>query len=210
MQLPYSINMEKGLLEQAEYYRSPNCDNRPQDVTVDLLVIHNISLPPDVFEGDAIKRFFLNELDFNAHPFYQSLVHLKVSAHLLIRRCGKVLQFVPFNLRAWHAGVSSFQGQSVCNDFSIGIELEGSDNIPYTGAQYKQLGLITQLLMKSYPAMTTDRIVGHQTIAPDRKTDPGPAFNWDYFFKLLEKEVTHEVSHTSNMPCSPGVFDPQS
>lgn len=200
------INLEEGLLNVAEYHPSSNCDQRPKETEINLLVIHNISLPPGCFEGDAIKDLFLNQLDFTLHPFYADLVNLKLSAHLLIRRDGRVIQFVPFHLRAWHAGESSFNGQTHCNDFSIGIEMEGTDDIPYTQQQYQQLSTITGQLMKCYQGISFDRIVGHHTIAPLRKTDPGPAFNWNYFFNLLEKEVQHEVCNTSNLSNSTG-FD---
>lgn len=183
---PFSIDASTGLLREAEFNLSPNCDQRPSDTTIDLLVVHNISLPPGVFEGDAIKQLFLNELDYSAHDFYQQLVALRVSSHLLIRRNGYMIQFVPFHLRAWHAGVSSFEGRSQCNNFSIGIELEGTDHIPYTDIQYQHLSKVTSLLMQLYPAISYERIVGHQTIAPERKTDPGASFDWGNYFNLLK------------------------
>jgi N-acetyl-anhydromuramoyl-L-alanine amidase len=182
------IDIETGLLNTAEHLPSPNSDLRPNQMDIDLLVIHNISLPPRIFEGDHIELFFQNKLDFDAHPFYQQLINLKVSAHLLIRRDGAIKQFVPFYHRARHCGDSRFDGKTGCNDFSIGIELEGADDIPYTAVQYKQLSHITKLLMKCFPKITLDRIVGHQDIAPVRKTDPGPAFDWTYYFNLVKKE----------------------
>lgn len=188
MKKEMDIDKETGLLNIAQFIPSPNFDLRPIPMLIDLLVIHNISLPPGKFGGEAIDQLFLNQLNHADHPFYQGLVDLKVSAHLLIRRQGDIKQFVPFHLRAWHAGESFFEGRTRCNDFSIGIELEGTDDIPYTTAQYRQLSLVTKQLIKSYPSMSLDRIVGHQTIAPTRKTDPGPAFNWDYFYELLKKE----------------------
>ncbi|MBA2654169.1 MAG: 1,6-anhydro-N-acetylmuramyl-L-alanine amidase AmpD [Gammaproteobacteria bacterium] len=184
------INLDTGLLNVADFCLSPNHDLRPEEEIIDLLVIHNISLPPGEFSGDAIEQFFMNTLDFTANPFYIDIRHMKVSAHLLIRRDGRVKQFVPFHLRAWHAGESQFESRARCNDFSIGIELEGADDIPYTSIQYAQLSAIAKQLMKSYPGISFDRIVGHCTIAPHRKTDPGPAFDWGYFFDLVEKEVS--------------------
>lgn len=175
-----------GLLSTAQYIPSPNCDERPAGVAINLLVVHNISLPPRQFGGGYITQLFTNQLDYQADPFFQTLLAVKVSAHLLIRRQGEIIQYVPFTQRAWHAGRSEFQGQSQCNDFSIGIELEGADDIPYTTAQYQQLAAVTHCLMQLYPAINKDRIVGHSDIAPDRKTDPGPAFKWGYFFTLLE------------------------
>lgn len=184
------IDSMTGLLNIAEFMPSPNCDLRPENTDIDLLVIHNISLPPGKFGGDGIEKLFLNQLNFDEDPFYQQLVDLKVSAHLLLRRDGSVNQFVPFNKRAWHAGVSTFKGRSTCNDFSIGIELEGTDDIPYTISQYQQLSLITAVLINCYPGISFDRIVGHHTIAPDRKTDPGPSFDWPFFYDLLEREIS--------------------
>lgn len=175
-----------------QFISSPNCDDRPAGTTIDLLVIHGISLPPGEFGGDAITALFTNQLDPKAHPYFQQIVDLKVSAHVLIRRDGEVIQYVPFKKRAWHAGESSFQGKSRCNDYSIGIELEGADTVPYEPAQYQQLVQLTRVLMRVYPGITQERIVGHSDIAPERKTDPGPAFDWKYFFDLLNnlKEST--------------------
>ncbi|WP_028304660.1 1,6-anhydro-N-acetylmuramyl-L-alanine amidase AmpD [Oceanospirillum maris] len=157
---------------------SPNFNLRPDPLMVDLLVIHNISLPPGQFGGDDIERFFTNCLDHSRHPFFKEIEGLEVSAHALIHRDGRVTQFVPLNKRAWHAGRSVFQGRENCNDFSIGIELEGSDNCPYSPQQYQSLAQVTCEICDYYPKITTDRIVGHSDIAPGRKTDPGPAFDW--------------------------------
>jgi len=165
---------------------SPNYDARPVDTEVDLLVIHNISLPPDQFGGADVLRLFLNELPFHSHPFYQGLVGLKVSSHFFIRRDGFIWQLVPTTARAWHAGVSNFAGRRACNDFSIGIELEGSDNCEFTLTQYQQLAKLTQRLRTCYPRITTDRIVGHSDIAQGRKTDPGPHFDWLFYRQLRE------------------------
>jgi AmpD protein len=142
------------------------------------LVIHNISLPPGQFGSGDIERFFRNQLDKSTHPYFEAIAELKVSSHLLIERDGTVIQFVNFNDRAWHAGVSEFCGRDNCNDYSIGIELEGTDDTPYTAEQYHVLADITASLLKEYPALTEDRITGHNNIAPGRKTDPGPAFDW--------------------------------
>jgi len=191
------IDKERGMLNFAEFIPSPNYDERPSNSVINLLVIHNISLPPLQFEGQAVVEFFTNRLNYKAHPFYEQLTHLKVSAHLFIRRNGHCIQFVPFHYRAWHAGESSFKGQTKCNNFSIGIELEGADDIPYTNAQYEQLCIIASVLMKTYPEITIERIVGHQTIAPERKTDPGPSFDWGYFYNRLEKEASNEIHHSS-------------
>ncbi len=168
---------------------SPNYDARPAGEEVSLLVIHNISLPPGDFGGPWIDALFLNQLDTTAHPFFAELAGLKVSAHCLIRRDGEVIQYVPLNQRAWHAGQSAFCGRSACNDFSIGIELEGTDETPFTEAQYAQLAKLTQRIQKQFPAITPARIVGHSDIAPQRKTDPGPAFDWAQYRALLQQAL---------------------
>ncbi len=165
---------------------SDNCDDRPADAAVDAIVIHGISLPPGEFGGAWIAALFTNTLDANAHPYFQEICHLRVSSHVLINRAGDVVQFVPFSRRAWHAGVSSLAGRSCCNDFSIGIELEGSDDRPYNDVQYARLAELITALMSAYPAITSDRIVGHSDIAPGRKTDPGPSFDWLKLRRLLE------------------------
>ncbi len=172
------IDRLKGLLDAARFVPSPNIDQRPPGTAVDVLVIHNISLPPGEFGGDAIEQLFCNTLDFHAHPFYRTIDGLKVSAHLLIRRDGEVIQFAPFHARAWHAGVSCCDGRERVNDFSIGIELEGTDQVPFEDIQYQVLTRVTRALMQAYPGITRDRIVGHADIAPGRKTDPGPFFDW--------------------------------
>lgn len=174
------INTDTGLLEPILYRPSPNHDDRPQESPLNMVVVHGISLPPGQFGTPAVEAFFCNELDISADPYYQQIAALKVSAHLFIKRTGEVVQFVPFTKRAWHAGESSFQGKTRCNDFSIGIELEGTDEVPYTDSQYEKLTQIVKLLMATYPDITPDRVVGHVDIAPGRKTDPGPAFDWEY------------------------------
>ncbi len=172
------IDIHSGLLDVARQVPSPNCDARPAGTSIDLLVIHNISLPPGCFGGDAIDCFFTNTLDVDADPFYSEISELRVSAHLLIQRDGAIVQYVPFTQRAWHAGVSCFAGRECCNDFSIGIELEGTDELPYEAIQYQVLRQLIDLLVQVYPGIRQDRIVGHSDIAPGRKTDPGPAFDW--------------------------------
>ncbi len=184
--LPERISPD-GWLEPGRRCPSPNYNDRPDATVVDLLVIHNISLPPDCFGGRYIEEFFCNQLDAAAHPYFATIDGLKVSAHCLIDRGGEVTQFVSFGDRAWHAGQSSFGGRSECNNFSIGIELEGTDHTPYTDAQYHSLTQITCLLLNQYPALTRERIVGHCDIAPARKTDPGPAFDWPRFHQSLDQ-----------------------
>lgn len=174
-----------GHLKSALQCPSPNFNSRPLNSEINLLVIHNISLPPGQFGGGYVQSFFQNQLPAQDHPFFASIASLQVSSHLLIERGGEVTQFVSFNDRAWHAGQSSFMGSENCNDFSIGIELEGSDDIPYTAEQYAALAETTDLLMQAYPGITTERITGHEHIAPGRKTDPGPSFDWDYYFSLI-------------------------
>lgn len=173
------------LLVGARQCPSPNHDERPPDSPVDLLVIHNISLPPEQFGGPWIDDFFLNRLEPNHHPYFCTICEQRVSSHLLIRRDGELVQYVPLNLRAWHAGKSEFQGRQDCNDYSIGIELEGTDNIPYTDAQYQTLVETTRKIMTLFPSITAERIAGHCDIAPDRKTDPGPIFDWQGYMKAL-------------------------
>ncbi|WP_430623892.1 1,6-anhydro-N-acetylmuramyl-L-alanine amidase AmpD [Marinimicrobium locisalis] len=182
-------SIQDGWLASARHCPSPNCNDRPADATVSLLVVHNISLPPGEFGSGYIEAFFCNQLPVERHPYFQQIRDLKVSAHLLIDREGNAIQFVPFERRAWHAGRSAFQGREECNDFSIGIELEGSDHIPYTDAQYRRLAEVAGLLLSRYPALTPERITGHSDIAPGRKTDPGPAFDWDYFRAQLAQHL---------------------
>lgn len=181
----FKINPVTSLLEPVNYQPSPHQDERPPEMPIDMVVVHGISLPPGEFGSNAIEEFFCGRLDASSHPAFADIATLRVSAHLLIRRTGEIIQFVPFHQRAWHAGVSSFQGKSRCNDFSIGIELEGTDHLLYEEAQYQQLSKIIQLLRQTYPAITQDRIVGHVDIAPERKTDPGPAFDWRYLEGII-------------------------
>ena len=166
------------IFPQATQKQSPFFDQRPADTPVSLLVIHNISLPPGQFNTAGIEQLFTGTLNAEEHPFYQTIAGLKVSAHCVIYRDGSITQFVPFDERAWHAGLSSFQGRTRCNDYAIGIEMEGTDNIPYTEAQYASLISLSRWLLARYPLITCGRIVGHNDIAPGRKTDPGVAFDW--------------------------------
>lgn len=165
---------------------SPNHNDRPDNFDISLLVIHNISLPPAEFGGDYVRQLFCNELDCTSHAYFEQLEELRVSAHLFIDRTGHVTQFVPFDKRAWHAGQSCFERHENCNDFSIGIELEGVDDQNYTEEQYHQLIAVSSVLMEAYPQITLDRIVGHSAIAPGRKTDPGPSFDWEYYRRNLD------------------------
>jgi N-acetyl-anhydromuramoyl-L-alanine amidase len=171
-----------GIVAEALQVPSPNWDLRPAGEAISLLVIHNISLPPGEFGGDGIARLFTNTLDCGLHPYYQTLRDLRVSSHFLIRRDGELVQFVPSACRAWHAGESRWNGRERCNDFSIGVELEGADDVPYTDAQYRRLAQLTAVLKRRYPIAD---IVGHADIAPGRKTDPGPAFDWTRYRSLL-------------------------
>jgi AmpD protein len=186
-----AVDTAIGLLAGARQLPSPNCDARPPGTIIELLVIHNISLPPGEFGGDAIERFFTNRLDFTAHPYFAGIHALQVAAHLLIKRDGEIVQFVPLHRRAWHAGVSRFAGRANCNDFSIGIELEGADDIAYANEQYVRLAAVVAALMAAYPGITAERLVGHRDIAPERKTDPGPAFDWGRFRCILDYELTN-------------------
>ncbi len=179
------FNPQIGLLPETTHLPSPNQDERPNNTDIDMIVIHGISLPPGQFGGDTIERFFCNQLDTSGNPALADISHLKVSSHLLIKRTGEIVQFVPFTKRAWHAGESFFEGRVRCNDFSIGIELEGTDDIPYEPVQYKQLSRAILAIMQAYPKITIGRVVGHADIAPGRKTDPGAAFDWSYLKGML-------------------------
>jgi N-acetyl-anhydromuramoyl-L-alanine amidase len=164
---------------------SPNCDERPEGCEISLIVVHGISLPPGQYGGPWIDDLFTNRLDPTAHPYFAEIAHLRVSAHVLIRRDGKLVQYVPFTQRAWHAGVSCFGERECCNDFGIGIELEGHDETPYAPVQYRKLAALVRLLRAHYPDIGADAVVGHSDIAPGRKTDPGPAFEWNRLRSLL-------------------------
>lgn len=164
---------------------SPNHDERPAGASLSLIVVHGISLPPGEYGNGWIDRFFCNDLPADAHPYFATITNLTVSSHVLIARDGTLTQYVPFDRRAWHAGKSQYCGRSACNDFSVGIELEGTDDLPYAAAQYRALGELIAALRRGYPTLRNAEIVGHSDIAPGRKTDPGPAFDW----KELEREL---------------------
>ena len=174
----FTVDKATGLLEQATWRPSPNCDARPDDGGPSMIVVHGISLPPGEFGGPEIEALFMNKLDWDAHPYFRQIRGLEVSAHLLIRRDGSVIQFVPFTQRAWHAGESCFRGRRCCNDFSIGIELEGEDETAYDDRQYLVLQAVIRALCTAYPAISPREVAGHCDIAPGRKVDPGPAFDW--------------------------------
>ncbi len=182
----YSI--QAGRVVGVEQLCSPNCGDRPAIENINLLVIHNISLPPGEYGADNVKAFFTNSLDSQKHPYFKTIDNLCVSAHLLVERSGKICQFVGLNERAWHAGESCFSGVDNCNDYSIGIELEGTDTDVYTDAQYLHLAALCRVIMAEYPHITMDRIVGHSDIAPGRKTDPGSSFEWTRLRSLLENQ----------------------
>ena len=180
----FSIDSD-GWCEQARKVPSPHHNERASVDDISLLVVHGISLPPGEFGGPWIDDLFLGRLDPTAHPYFTSIHQLRVSAHCLIRRDGELVQYVPFGARAWHAGVSSWEGREACNDFSIGIELEGTDEQPYSDAQYEVLSGLSRTISRHYPAITAQRIVGHCDIAPGRKTDPGDSFEWQRYRQML-------------------------
>ncbi len=179
-----SVHVATGLLVGVRQVLSPHRDARPSGVTTDLVVLHGISLPPGEFGGPAIEQLFTGTLSPQGHPYFETIAGLRVSAHVLVRRDGELVQFVPFGARAWHAGVSAYEGRTGCNDFSVGIELEGADDVPYTDAQYRQLAAVLNALFVAYPGLVPGRITRHSDIAPGRKTDPGPAFDM--------KRIRHE------------------
>lgn len=180
--------LRDGWWAAAERRPSPNCDLRPPGCGVELVVIHGISLPPGEYGGPWIDALFRNTLDCNAHPWFARLEGLRVSSHLLIRRDGRAVQYVPFQLRAWHAGASAYQGRRACNDFSVGVELEGRDAEPYASVQYETLYRLLRDLLRAFPDITPARVVGHADVAPGRKTDPGQAFDWAGVRRCLEIE----------------------
>lgn len=187
MSLPisYQIDTASGLLSGARQVASPNFDARPSNVAPDLIIVHGISLPPGEYGGAWIDQLFTNLLPWDAHPYFKQIEGTKVSSHLLIRRDGEVVQYVPFQQRAWHAGASNYQGRERCNDFSIGIELEGVDDAPYEAEQYRELARVIVTLCAMYPFLSPDRVVGHSDVAPDRKTDPGESFDWPRLRAML-------------------------
>lgn len=179
------MKLVNGWLDAARQVPSPNYNERPENSSVNLLVIHNISLPPGEFENSYIEQFFQNCLSCHEHPYFKTIEGLKVSSHFLIKRDGELVQFVSCFDRAWHAGESSFCDQINCNDYSIGVELEGTDSVPYTDAQYDVLIQLTSALQEEFPVINTERIAGHSDISPGRKTDPGESFDWERFFNAL-------------------------
>jgi len=183
-----TLLIDSGWLSTARRVESPNYDERPQSAEIDLLVVHGISLPPRQYGGSQIEAFFCNCLAPDEDPYFAGIADVQVSAHFLIRRDGQLVQFVALGNRAWHAGKSCFEGRERCNDFSIGVELEGCDDEAYEVAQYERLAELCYTLMDSYPGISPERIVGHCDIAPGRKTDPGQAFDWSYFRRLLAGE----------------------
>ena len=187
--MPLRADPTTGLVEGIRFVPSPNCDARPPGCAPELVVIHGISLPPGEYGGPWIEKLFTNSLPGSAHPYFEGVSPLRVSAHLLVRRDGSLVQFVPFGLRAWHAGESSWRGRSRCNDFSIGIELEGADDVPYDDRQYSTLSALVAALVDAYPAIGPDCLAGHSDIAPGRKTDPGPAFDWPRLHALLRLQL---------------------
>jgi len=188
----YSVNPDTGLIAPARQCLSPNRDVRPEDASLDMIVIHGISLPPGRFGGGEIEALFLNELNWDAHPYFGEIRGMEVSAHLLIRRDGELVQFVPFTERAWHAGESSFRGRACCNDFSVGIELEGEDETPYDERQYAVLAAVLQALITAFPRITAREIAGHCDVSPGRKSDPGPAFDWPRLYDALGEDIEND------------------
>lgn len=181
------IDATGNYLLDARQVASPNCDERPPGAVIELIVVHGISLPPGEYGGPWIDRLFTNQLDPDAHPYFAEIAHLRVSSHLLIRRDGELVQYVPFHHRAWHAGQSCYRDRQACNDFSIGIELEGQDDEPYAAVQYQRLAQVMQALMAHHPGLHAGAIAGHCDISPGRKTDPGPAFDWQALREQLEQ-----------------------
>ena len=185
MQSPLKIEPATGLVTGVRQVLSPYFDARPAGVLPELIVVHGISLPPGEFGGPWIDRLFTGGLPPDAHPYFRDIARARVSAHVLIRRDGTIVQYVPFGQRAWHAGQSHYRGRPACNDFSIGIELEGTDATAYTDPQYDQLAALVEALLATYPSLSIDHITGHSDIAPGRKTDPGPSFEWERWRSIL-------------------------
>lgn len=179
------VDKDTGLLDAAVQIPSPNQDERPEGAEPELIVVHSISLPPGEYGGPHIAELFTNRLDPSGHPYFATIADLRVSAHLLIRRDGGIEQFVPFHRRAWHAGDSCYEGRDRCNDFSIGIELEGTDDGEYEPVQYEALVDVVEALFRAYPRLSPAQLAGHSHISPGRKTDPGPGFDWDRLGAML-------------------------
>ncbi len=185
----FDVIPETGLVAPARQCLSPNRDARPAGASIDVVVLHGISLPPGHFGGPEIEALFLNELDWDAHPYFGEIRGVQVSAHILIRRDGELVQFVPFTERAWHAGESSFRGRTRCNDFSIGIELEGEDETSYDDRQYEVLPALLGTLLQAYPDLSPRELAGHCDVSPGRKSDPGPAFDWLRLYDALGERI---------------------
>ena len=185
----FTVDRQNGLLLPARQVPSPNCDARPPGMDSEIIVLHGISLPPGRFGGHEIEALFTNTLDWDAHPYFGEIRGLEVSTHILIRRDAEVLQFVPLTRRAWHCGASFYRGRRRCNDFAIGIELEGEDETPYTEPQYQVLAELIAVLREAYPGIAGDAVVGHSDVAPGRKTDPGVAFDWGHLSQLLHRQA---------------------
>jgi N-acetyl-anhydromuramoyl-L-alanine amidase len=179
------IDVESGLMQGVRQIASPNRDLRPPGVEADLIVVHGISLPPGEYGGAWIDRLFTNTLPAEVHPYFAEVCSIRVSSHVVVGRDGAVTQYVKFTERAWHAGKSIYQGREACNDFSVGIELEGTDTTPYEAAQYEALARVVAALCATYPRLSPDRLAGHSDISPGRKTDPGPAFDWPRARRLI-------------------------
>ena len=180
------MRIENSLLDVARQHPSPNYDDRPDETDIDLIVVHGISLPPADFGGPWIDQLFTNTLDPEQHAYFREIHDQRVSSHLLIRRDGEIIQYVPFDKRAWHAGESSFAGRPMCNDYAIGIELEGTDDIPYEAIQYENLADVIACIMSAYPSISLGRVTGHCDVSPGRKTDPGELFDWHRLYALLK------------------------
>lgn len=183
------VDPDSGLMRGARQVASPNYDARPDGSPIDLIVIHGISLPPGEFGGPWIDHLFTNTLPADLHPYFAEIKGLRVSSHLVITRDGALTQYVSFNDRAWHAGRSSYQGRIECNDYSIGVELEGADTVPYEPAQYEALAKTIAVLCAAYPSLSPQRVAGHSDVAPGRKTDPGPAFDWPHAQRCIAAQI---------------------
>jgi len=183
------VDKSSGLLQDTIFRNSPNFNQRPEGIDIDMVVVHGISLPAGEFGGEWVDRLFLNQIKGDEQPGFEDLKGLKVSSHLFVRRTGEIIQYVPFTKRAWHAGTSEYGGRDNCNDFSIGIELEGTDDIPYEPEQYDSLIKVVVALLQTWPTISEDRVVGHVDIAPGRKTDPGHVFDWDSFRQAIHSQI---------------------
>tara|TARA_B100000900_G_scaffold29880_1_gene22745 strand:- start:1534 stop:2073 length:540 start_codon:yes stop_codon:yes gene_type:complete len=179
------MQIENHIFKNIKFLQSPNFNQRPKNSIISLIVIHSISLPPNVYGNEYVEDFFMNKLKISDHDYFDEIKDLKVSSHIYIKRTGEIIQFVPFNMRAWHAGDSSYRGVNDCNNYSIGIELEGADDDNFSNNQYEKLIQISKLIIKNYPQINKDKIVGHSEISPGRKTDPGYKFEWNRYLNAL-------------------------